>query len=72
MLLLPGRQQGPQDPGLLSSVSQLGFLFFPLLPLALPYFSGLQQEAVQQQELLLSGFGKQLVHLKCHQKHGEY
>lgn len=48
--------------------SQLGCLFFPLLPLALPHFSELQQEAVQQQKLRLSFFGQYLVHQECHQK----
>lgn len=71
MLFLPGSQLDPQDTGLLNSVSQLGCLF-PLLPLALPCFSELQQEAVQQQKPFLSGFGKYQVHLKCHQKHDEY
>lgn len=57
--------------GLLNSVSQFGCFFFPLLLLALPYFSELQEEAVQQQKLFLSSFGNYLVHLKC-QKRDEY
>lgn len=71
MLFLPGRQLDPQDTGLLNSVSQFGSFFFPLLPLALPNFGELQQEAVQQQKLFLSGLGKYLAHLKYHQKHDD-
>ena len=38
MLFVPGSEMDqPKTQGLLDSVSQLGCLFFPLLPLALPF-----------------------------------